>query len=191
LNDDLLNYPYDEELKQVIRNFAELLRSMVETIDQHGLKKHFLRKHLKSVERFYRRIEKADLRSEAVLKWKERFEKNRGKLFTFLEHDDVPWNNNNAEHAIKAFAALRDVMQGSSTEKGIQDYLTLLSICQTCKYQGLDFLDFLRSGEKDIEKFAESRRRKRKLPALDPSRLGACSSTATTTAPTSLPSLGT
>ena len=39
----------------------------------------------------------------------------------------------------------------------MEEYLTLLSISQTCKYMGLDFLDFLRSGEKDIHAFAESR----------------------------------
>lgn len=57
------------------------------------------------------------------------------------------------------FAKLRDVIEGSSTEKGIQEYLILLSVCQTCKYQGVDFLDFLRSGEKDINAFAQSGRR--------------------------------
>ena len=36
----------------------------------------------------------------------------------------------------------------------------LLSICETCNYQGLDFLDFLRSGEKDIAAFADSRKKK-------------------------------
>lgn len=43
---------------------------------------------------------------------------------TFLNYDGVPWNNNNAEHAIKAFAGLRDVIAGSSTEKGTDEYLT-------------------------------------------------------------------
>jgi hypothetical protein len=38
-----------------------------------------------------------------------------------------------------------------------------MSVCQTCKYMGVDFLDFLRFGEKDIHAFAESRRRRRKL----------------------------
>jgi hypothetical protein len=66
----------------------------------------------------------------------------------------VPWNNNNAEHAVKAFAMLRQVIQGVTSEKGIRDYLVLLSISQTCKYRELDFLDFLRSGEKDINVFA-------------------------------------
>ena len=35
-------------------------------------------------------------------------------------------------------------------------------VCQTCKYMGVDFLDFLRSGEKDIHAFAESRRGRRR-----------------------------
>ena len=30
------------------------------------------------------------------------------RLFTFLAYDGIPWNNNNAEHAIKAFARLRN-----------------------------------------------------------------------------------
>jgi len=81
-------------------------------------------------------------------------EKDRAKLFTFLSHDGVPWNNNNAEHAIKAFARLRRAIEGLSTPTGIEEYLILLSVCQTCKYSGLDFLDFLRSGETDIVTFA-------------------------------------
>src|SRR5262249_24110018 len=79
--------------------------------------------------------------------FKKRFEKNRDKLFTFLDYDGIPWNNNNAEHAIKAFAVLRKNIDGMSTEKGMREYLTLLSICETCKYTGASFLDFLRSGE--------------------------------------------
>jgi len=160
LNDDILKHPYDEELKELVVVFAALVKPMVETVDRYGLKRHFLRKHRVFVERFYRRLAKTVYQSETALKSKERFEKNRDKLFTFLDYDGVPWNNNNAEHAIKAFAALRNVMQGTSTRVGTEEYLILLSICETCEYQGLDFLNFLRSGEKDIEVFAQSSRRK-------------------------------
>ena len=163
-----LGSPFDEQLKQVVTSFANLLKPMIETVDRRGLKKHFLQKHLKAVECFYRALDEADYQSEAALKCKERFEPNRDKLFTFLAYDGVPWNNNNAEHAIKAFARLRDVIAGSSTEKGIEEYLTLLSVCQTCKYMGVDFLDFLRSGEKDIHAFAESRRGRRRRPQASP-----------------------
>ena len=161
LNDDILKHPYDEELKELVVAFAGLVKPMVETVDRYGLKRHFLQKHLMFVGRFYKRLAKTVYQSEAALKCKERFERNREKLFTFLDYDGVPWNNNNAEHAIKAYAALRNVMQGTSTRVGTEEYLVLLSICETCEYQGLDFLDFLRSGEKDIEVFAQSKRRKR------------------------------
>jgi len=164
LNDEILNNSFDTELKQVVTAFADLLKPMVQTVDRFGLKKYYLKKHLASVERFYREIDNADYRSEAATKCKERFCRNRDKLFTFLSHDGVPWHNNNAEHAIKAFARLRDVVGGTSTDKGLKEYLILLSVCQTCKYMGVDFLDFLRSGEKDIHAFAESRSR-RKRPA--------------------------
>jgi hypothetical protein len=122
------------------------------------------------VEVFYRRISELILQSETAVKLKERLEKNRDKLFTFLSFDGVPWNNNNAEHAIKAFAALRQIIDGITTEKGLRDYLVLLSLCETCKYMGVDFLDFLRSGEKDIHAFVESRggrgRRHRATPLV-------------------------
>ena len=162
LNTDLLNQPYDEELKQIVRAFAELLQPMIETVDRRGLKKHFLRKHQNCVERFYRRLKRVEWRSDAAIKWQQRLEKNRDGLFTFLDYDGVPWNNNNAEHAIKAFARLRDVIQGTCTASAVQEYLVLLSICQTCKYMGVDFLDFVRSGEKDIHAFAESQRGRRR-----------------------------
>lgn len=56
-------------------------------------------------------------------------------------------------------AQLRDiVIQGTYAAAAIQKHLVLLSVCHTCKYMGVDFLDLLRSGEKDIQAFAESRR---------------------------------
>ena len=161
LNDEVLKHPYDAELKQLARNFTVLLKPMVETIDRYGLKSRFLKKHLPSVERFYRQIAKSNLESERAAKVKDRLEKNRDKLFTFIKHDGVPWNNNNAEHAVKPFAKLRHIIGGVTTEKSLREYLVLLSICETCKYIGVDFLEFLRSGEKDVHAFADSRTRAR------------------------------
>jgi hypothetical protein len=103
-----------------------------------------------------------EFQSEPAQKLKQRLEKNRDRLFTFLQYDDVPWHNNNAEHAVKAYARLRCMFTGQATPKAISEHLILLSLCQTCKYMGVDFLDFLRSGEKDIHAFEESRRRRRK-----------------------------
>lgn len=158
LNDDLHKQAFNEELKALVNDFAALLRPMIQTVDLFGLKARFLRKHLVSVERFYRLLGNHDFQSEAALKYKKRFEKNRQRLFTFLNFDGVPWNNNNAEHAIKALADLRNVIGGASSPKGIHEYLILLSICQTCKYKGVDFLEFVRSRERGIDSFAKESR---------------------------------
>jgi len=170
LNEGLLDKPYDTELRQLAVEFTHLVRPMIETIDRYGLKRRFLRKHLNSVDRFYAWLSKADLQSDATKSFMERFDKNRSKLFTFLNYDGVPWNNNNAEHAIKPFAKLRRLIDGHTTEKGTADFLILLTLCQTCEYSGIDFLDFLRSGEKDIEAFAQTQRRRKKRPVTSKQR---------------------
>jgi hypothetical protein len=164
LNDELLKHPYDEVLKRLVGDFAGLVKPMVETADRRGLKKYFLGKYRISVDRFYKRLADGFGASEATRKLIERLQKNRNKMFTFLDFDGVPWNNNNAEHAIKAFASLRRMIEGKTTEKGLREFLILLSICETCKYKSVDFLGFMRSGLKDIDDFANSRR-ERRLPA--------------------------
>ena len=83
-------------------------------------------------------------------------------MFTFLDHDGVPWNNNNAEHAIKAFARLRHIFGGTSTVKGMREYLILLSISETCKNKSVNFLDFLLSGESDVDRYSTRPRRSSK-----------------------------
>ena len=60
-----------------------------------------------------------------AISYKKRFEKNRDKLFTFLTYDGIPWNNNNAEHAIKQFAHYRIIADGKMTEAGLNNYLVL------------------------------------------------------------------
>jgi predicted RecB family nuclease len=163
LNEALLNHPYDVDLRRLAGDFARLLKPIVETVDRRGLRKRYLGKHRGSVHRFYNRLADCFVTSEAAEKLVKRLQKNRNKMFTFLDFDDVPWNNNNAEHAVKAFASLRRVIEGPTTEKGLHDFLVLLSIYETCKYKNVDFLDFLRSGSKDIDDFVIRGRKQRLL----------------------------
>src|SRR5262249_49043783 len=51
LNDELLTNPFDNELKRLVESFGSLMRPILETINRWGLKKHFLHKHLVSVQR--------------------------------------------------------------------------------------------------------------------------------------------
>jgi hypothetical protein len=61
-------------------------------------------------------------------------------------------------HAIKQFAYYREVTPGMLREPGLSDYLVLLSICQTCRYKDVSFLQFLLSKEKDVDAFCQRKR---------------------------------
>jgi predicted RecB family nuclease len=154
INDDLFKNPFDEELKTLARDFTTTLTPIIDTIDKHGLQKYHLNKHRIPAQRFLDMVSTRDFTSPLAKNYQRRINKNREKLFVFLEHDGVPWNNNNAEHAIKRFAFLRKVIGGSSTAKGIKEYLVLLSVCETLRLRGLRVLKFLMSGAVDIDAFA-------------------------------------
>jgi hypothetical protein len=133
-NDGLLADPLDKELKELGHRFGYVLQAIIATVDRFGLKARHLRRHKSEVSQFITAIEPATSDSEVVRKLKKRITKYRGKLFTFLEYDGIPWNNNNAEHAVKHFAKYRRLANGRFTEKGLRDYLKLLSVYETCKY---------------------------------------------------------
>jgi hypothetical protein len=166
-NSDLMGNPYDKEFKALAADFGRLLRSIVGTIDEYGLKRRHLHKHKAEVARFFRALESRVYRSELAEGYQKRLLKCEGKLFTFLDHDGVPWNNNNAEHAIKNFAYYRRISDGKMREEGLSDYLVLLSVYQTCKHRGVSFLKFLLSREDDVETFCQRGRKSKGPPPLE------------------------
>ena len=76
--------------------------------------------------------------------------KDEGVLEENCQHRPVQYLNNVVEQDHRAIKRRIRTSQ-----------LVFLSICETCNYQGLDFLDFLRSGETDIADFADSREKRR------------------------------
>ena len=95
----------------------------METVQKYGLKKWHLSKFQKQVERFYRKvIVDRNYKSNLVIKYRKRFVKHRDNLFTFLEHDGIPWHNNTAENTIRYLALQRNI-SGSFHESGARNYL--------------------------------------------------------------------
>jgi predicted RecB family nuclease len=158
LNEVFLKNQLDLELKKIVIEFGILLRKIITTIDKFGLKRFHLNKHKKDVDRFYLKVISIKFESELALSFQKRFVKYKEKLFLFLEKDNIPWNNNNAEHSIKPFAKWRKKISKSLTKQNIENHLILLSILQTCKYQGINFFEFLKSGELSIFEFQERRK---------------------------------
>jgi predicted RecB family nuclease len=147
LNTDFFHNQFDDELKKIVIDFGKLLKSIVLTIDEKGLKRHFLKRYKKEVDDFYNLTLNENVSSDLALKYILRFKKYKEKLFTFLEYDNIPWHNNNAEYAIKSFAKHREKGNRIFTENSINSYMILSSIEQTCKYRGNRFMEYLKNKE--------------------------------------------
>lgn len=155
INDDVFKNPFDEELKSLARGLTDVLCPIVETIDKFGLKTRYLRKHKISADRYCAAIKANDYTSEFAKNYQRRITKYADRLFTFLGYDGVSWNNNSAEHAIKRYAILRRCFAPTSTSDGIGEYLILLSICETLRRNGFNFIEYLQENKLDINQFIE------------------------------------
>jgi DNA-directed RNA polymerase subunit RPC12/RpoP len=151
IDDDVLRNPLDTELKGIAEQFGTLLRTIIETIDRYGLKNRHLRTHGRAALRFLDSVGSSDFSSELATKYQKRFQKSGEKMFTFLEHDGVPWNNNNAEHAIKRFAKYRRDADGRFTERTLKEYLILATVLETCEFNNVNVLKFMLSKETTLE----------------------------------------
>jgi predicted RecB family nuclease len=157
INDDLWKAPFDREFEAFALAVRNLLVPILAAVDRYGLKAWHLRKFEKDVERFYAtHVAGRDYASELAVKYQKRFQRYRESLFTFLGQDSIPWNNNMAERAIRQLAVQRKI-SGTFFKRVAPQYLLLLAIAQTCRFQGKSFLKFLLSKEKDVDAFHRSR----------------------------------
>ncbi|MGB7295127.1 MAG: IS66 family transposase [Candidatus Aminicenantales bacterium] len=166
INDDLWKAPFDKELEAFAIAVQALLVPILVEIDRYGLKARHLRKFLKDVERFYvKHIIGREYTSEPVRTFQKRFDRYRESLFTFLTQDGIPWENNMGERAIRQLAVQRKV-SGTFFKRVAPQYLLLLAISQTCRFQGKSFLKFLLSKAKDVDEFRRSRPIKYSSPVV-------------------------
>jgi predicted RecB family nuclease len=158
LNDDLWASPFDAEFEGFVLAVRDLLVPMIEAVQGGAAKARQLSKFLPSVDTFYtRHIAGISYSSEATQKYQKRFERYRDSLFTFLCLDGIPWHNNTAERGIRHLAVQRKI-SGTFFEESVPDYLLLLGIAQTCRFQEKSFLKFLLSGGMDVDAFRPGRR---------------------------------
>ena len=158
LNEDLWRAPFDTEFESFVLAVRDLLVPILEAAEKYGLKTRHLGKFRKLVDRFYRTtIVGRTYRSELARTYQKRLQRYRHSLFTFLDYDGIPWNNNMAERAIRHLAVQRKI-SGTFFASVAPQYLLLLGLAQTCRFQGKSTLRFLLSGEKDIDSFKVAKR---------------------------------
>ena len=162
LNDDLWKNPFNVELETFVACVRDLLLPILSDAQRFGLKTFHLRKHSHRVDAFYKSaIDDHSSSQELVIKYQKRFERYRESLFTFLERDGISWNNNAAERALRHLAVQRKI-SGAFSSKGAQDYIRMLGVAQSCRFQEKSFLGFLRSGLLDVDEYKETRNRCRR-----------------------------
>jgi predicted RecB family nuclease len=166
LNEDLWRAPFDTEFEGFVQAVRDLLVPILEAVEKYGSKTRHLDKFRKLVDRFYRTtIVGSTYRSELARTYQKRLQRYRHSLFTFLEYDGIPWNNNMAERAIRHLAVQRKI-SGTFFASVAPQYLLLLGLAQTCRFQGKSVLKFLLSGEKDIDSFKAAKRVRSSIIAI-------------------------
>jgi len=158
LNDDLWSNPFNTEFETFVFEVTNLLVPIFMAIGMYGLKRRHLHRFHAPVERFYQQhIVDRPYTSDTTVKYQKRFQRYRDSLFTFLDEDGIPWENNMAERALRHLAVQRKI-SGSFFEKATHNFLLLLGITQTCRFQDKSFLKFLLSQEHDIDAFKSPKR---------------------------------
>jgi transposase len=99
-----------------------------------------------SAERFASRRQRLQKRLHDLLtqEWKERharrlikrLRRHEGELFTFLNHPNVPFDNNHAERQIRPAVIVRKNIYANGSEEGAETQAVLMSVFRTLKQRG-------------------------------------------------------
>ena len=74
----------------------------------------------------------------------DRCEKHAGQWFTYLSHEGMPPDNNQAERDLRGWAAQRKVSGSFQNEQVVHAYLTYKSLFVTCQKNDKDFQALLK-----------------------------------------------
>jgi transposase len=121
--------------------FAKTLKRLI----RDALRLSKVRSRL-SKKRFGRRCERLKRRLRDLLEqpWQQkqarrlvkRLRRHEHELFTFLEHPDVPSDNNHAERMIRPAVILRKNSYANGSENGAETQAVLMSVFRTLKQRG-------------------------------------------------------
>ena len=81
---------------------------------------------------------------EDAVRISKELRKRLDMLFTFMDHEGVPWHNNDAERAIRQGVLHRKISGGRRTWTGAEVFEVILSTYETAKKRGERFIEMVR-----------------------------------------------
>jgi transposase len=93
------------------------------------------------LDRRLRELIETDWRDPQADRLIKRLRRHQNELFTFLDHADVPFENNHAERAIRPAVIIRKNSYANRSNRGSDAQAVLMSIFRTLKQRGCDLLD--------------------------------------------------
>jgi transposase len=72
----------------------------------------------------------------------KRLKRERNMLFTFLGEEDIDWNNNAAERALRPSVVIRKITYGNQSDEGAKAHAVLMSIKETCSLRKENFFNY-------------------------------------------------
>lgn len=145
INNDLLKNPFDDELIKICNIISGTLKGIINIAECYGYNKEHLSIGKKEVEIAINEIKSMNINSEVAEKYRTRFIRYQSCFFEFINHDNVLWHNTYAEHAIKLLSKHRNKNIKSFRYNHLADYAILMSIYQSCHFQGISFLNYMLS----------------------------------------------
>lgn len=126
--------PFLIELKALLKEALELKKKKEEFSGPEYAQKR------EGMEQRMNRLLVAKSENADALRLQKRIRKHRNELFVFLYKDKVEGTNNRAERGIRPAVCQRKMNGGHRSWFGAHTYAVLMSIVQTCRFQGRDFI---------------------------------------------------
>jgi transposase len=123
-------------------------------------------KYAERIDRFYKRLldlALASYHNKDTRRLAKRLEKYRDELFVFLDHPNVPSDNNHGEREIRMAVIMRKMSYGNRSEDGALTQSVLMSVFRTLKRRGYNPIDAVVSALAEYIRTGH-------LPSFPPSR---------------------
>ena len=117
---------------------ALLLRAVVLARRRHSLAESTRLSYRQRLDRELDKIMALAPTSPHGKRLRKRYGKNRGSLWTFLEHPDVPPDNNGSERELRPTATYRKVTGGFRSQWGAELFAEVRSVVGTAARRGID-----------------------------------------------------